>query len=202
MTKENHSSYHHGDLQNALITAGLEILAKEGDEALSLRKVARRAGVSHAAPYRHFADKEALLFAIAEEGYQKLREKMQQAAMRFPAEPHRQLIESGWAYIQFALQNPSHLRVMFRAYGEENVDSVDSFGFLVGIIKSGQAVGSIAPGEPQQLALTAWATVHGLALLLIEDRLLPTMSDDFVVENIARACIQTLYAGLANQAPV
>jgi len=195
--KERAISYHHGDLRNSLINAGLVILAKEGVNALSLRKAARRAGVSHAAPYRHFADKEALIAAIAEEGYQKLAQRMGQAAAQFPGEPHTQLLETGWAYIQFALENPNHLRVMFGSFSENcELDTGSSFDLLVNTIQAGQEAGTIAPGDPLQLAMTAWSVVHGLAILLIEDKVPPVTQKTIRAEQVARACIQTLYDGL------
>ncbi len=195
--KERAMSYHHGDLRNALINAGLEILAQEGINALSLRKVARRAGVSHAAPYRHFADKEALIAAIAEEGYQKLAQQMEQAAAQFPDKPHTQFLETGWAYVQFALENPDHLRVMFGGFSENcALDTGSSFDLLVNAIQADQEAGSIAPGDPLQLALAVWSMVHGLAILLIENKVSPVTQGMITAEQVVRACILTLYDGL------
>src|SRR5258708_1624307 len=90
--RQKPKSYHHGDLRNALIQAGLELLAEGGAEALDLRKVARRAGVSHAAPYRHFADKQALIVAITEEGFHWLAERIQATLREVPDEPFEQLL--------------------------------------------------------------------------------------------------------------
>src|SRR5689334_1657694 len=95
-------AYHHGDLRNALIQAGLKILAKEGAQALTLREVARRANVSHAAPYRHFASKEALLAAIAEEGFNEFAARLQVVAQNNTSDPRAQLYEATRAYVQFA----------------------------------------------------------------------------------------------------
>lgn len=190
-------SYHHGDLRNALIQAGLEILSDEGANALSLRKVARRAGVSHAAPYRHFNDKEALLIAIAEEGFQKLSQQMQAAIDRFPDSPGEQLLEVGWAYISFGLENPDHLRVMFGGMIEKQaVDDANTFGLLLSAIQACQAAGIVKQGESQQLALTAWAQVHGLASLLIGRTLRTKIFNDHDHEQLARLCLLTLYDGL------
>src|SRR5512133_2982244 len=95
--------YHHGDLKNALIQAGVEILAKDGLHGLSLRNVARKAGVSHAAPYAHFSDKQALIAAISTEGYKLLYDQLDTAILAFAGDVHQQLIEIAWTYVQFAI---------------------------------------------------------------------------------------------------
>ena len=104
-------SYHHGDLKNALIEAGADILSKDGVSALSLRKVAQKAGVSHAAPYAHFADKQALIAAISTEGYkQTATSRSRRSAEQYRADPLRRLVEASWAYVQFALDEPDHVQ--------------------------------------------------------------------------------------------
>src|SRR6266542_1859848 len=102
-------TYHHGDLKNALIKAGVEILAKDGVSGLSLRKVASKAGVSHTAPYSHFADKQALIAAISTEGFRQLYEKVSAVAEEYKTKPSRQLVEVAWAYVQFALNDRDRL---------------------------------------------------------------------------------------------
>src|SRR6266700_5995996 len=92
MDRKRPKTYHHGDLRNALIQAGLEMLSESGAAALDLRKVARKAGVSHAAPYRHFADKQALIAAINEEGFHRLAERIQATLHDVPDEPFEQLL--------------------------------------------------------------------------------------------------------------
>src|SRR5713101_5210209 len=93
--------YHHGDLRYALIQAGLELLSEGGAAALELRKVARRAGVSHAAPYRHFADKQTLVAAINEEGFRRLAERIRSTLREAPDDPFEQLQAIARAYVQF-----------------------------------------------------------------------------------------------------
>jgi len=99
----SHPSYHHGELRPALLRAAARILEKEGRDAISLRDLARRAGVSHSAPYRHFADRQALLAALAEEGFALLAAALQ-------GKPWR---EQAMAYLRFALANPERFRLMF-----------------------------------------------------------------------------------------
>ncbi len=195
--KEKNGSYHHGDLRNALIEAGVEILGQEGDNALSLRKVARKVGVSHAAPYRHFANKEILIAAIAEEGYQKLEKQMKEAIAEFPDDSRIQLIELGWAYIQFALENPNHLRVMFTDFSEAcDLETKSTFDLLVQTIKAGQEANEVLAGDAMPLALTLWSTVHGLATLLIENKIPAVTLGAISAEEVARTCLQVSYDGL------
>src|SRR5512136_2974044 len=116
------TNYHHGDLKNALIEAGIEILSKEGVNGLSLRKVARKAGVSHAAPYAHFADKQALIAAISTEGYRRLNERIGAARQQYLGDPLRQLVEGAWAYVEFALNDPAHFRITLSGVVEKGKD--------------------------------------------------------------------------------
>ena len=189
--------YHHGNLRNALIRAGLEILGEQGVNALTLRAVARRAGVSHTAPYRHFADKEALIVAIAEEGFQQLAQHMEAAIAAFPGEPERHLSEVGLVYIQFAQENSPHFRVMFGEQIEkQEVDDANTFGLLLNTIKACQNAGTVIDGDPRQIALAAWSLVHGQAMLLIDDRIPQELFESATLEEIVRMCLQTLGDGL------
>src|SRR5258708_6887496 len=104
-------SYHHGDLRRALLDAALALLEKSGVEALTLREGARRVGVTAGAPYHHFADKEAIVASVAEEGFVELGEAM--AAARDAADPASRLGAMGRSYVRFAVAHPAHFRVMF-----------------------------------------------------------------------------------------
>jgi AcrR family transcriptional regulator len=202
------ASYHHGDLRNALIQAGLTILAEEGVHALTLRAVARRVGVSHAAPYRHFADKEALLAAIAEQGFDMLALSVRAAAERFPADPAAQLAEAGWAYVRFGLEHPAHLRVMFGGlistptmHPGLRTAGAAAFAGLVDIVQAGQRAGAMVGAAPEQLTLTAWALVHGLAVLAIEHQIPEGIGGADDPERLARICGNLLYEGMRQSAP-
>ncbi len=107
------TTYHHGDLKNALIQAGIEILSREGLSEFSLRKVARQAGVSHAAPYAHFADKQALIAAISTAGYEKLYRRIEAVLEKYPDDPLKELVEASWSYVSFAFEEPDHFRITF-----------------------------------------------------------------------------------------
>ena len=160
-------SYHHGDLQAALIQSAGDILEKEGVEALSLREVARRAGVSHSAPYRHFAEREALLAALAAEGFGMLAQAQQAAAASGG------LRGMGEAYVQFALAHPQRFRLMFGGqisiakHAQLREVATKTFTGLSGALSAGvpEAKGA------RDASIAAWALVHGLAQLLLGDRI-------------------------------
>jgi AcrR family transcriptional regulator len=196
--------YHHGNLRAALIRAGLDLLAEAGAPGLSLREVARRAGVSHNAPYRHFADKEAMLAAIAEEGFLQLTSALEEAALQRPDDPVGQLAETAWAYVRFGVEHPQHFDVMFTSilgertrYARLQIAESRALGVLVAILAAGQRDGAVRSGQPRQLALAAWALVHGLTLLVGEGQL-ERSGDPSGVESLTRFCASMLYEGLAH----
>jgi AcrR family transcriptional regulator len=171
------TQYHHGDLKNALIQAGIEILSKEGIQALSLRSVAKRAGVSHAAPYAHFADKQALVAAIAAEGYNKLYQQLS-AAQHPEDEPLNRLIATAQAYLQFALDEPDHFRITFAGVVETEQNYPDyveqskrCFGLVVTTVEACQGVGMFAGRDTQLVAVSVWSCIHGFVQLLLSNQL-------------------------------
>ena len=195
------SSYHHGDLRNALIAAGLEILCREGIEALSLRRVAREAGVSAAAPYRHFKDKQAILSAIAELGFKRLRSTLEQAAQKKPGD----LDAASLAYIVFAQADPNSYRLMFSKniiHGESRSQSLgdarkDAFATLVETIEIGMQNGKITPTDSSHLALSAWALIHGIALLNIDGALADSRYGTLSLQETLKLCQAHVRAGWA-----
>jgi AcrR family transcriptional regulator len=161
----SNKTYHHGDLKNALIEAGIDILANDGVSGLSLRKVARKAGVSHAAPYAHFADKQALIAAISTDGHEKIYEKITGILEQYPDDPLRQLVETAWAYAEFGFEEPDHFRITFSGVVEI---AGRNFGLVRGLVKRCQAAGILTPGEPDLVAVGVWGLVHGFVSLVQE----------------------------------
>ena len=155
------STYHHGDLRSALLASASAILEEQGIAALSIREAARRAGVSHNAPYRHFPDRDALLAALAAEGFVRLEKALDGRAGR----------ELGEAYVRFAREHPQLFRLMFSARVQLSADAglreqaALAFGGLQ------QAIASHAGKEAPFAAIAAWALVHGLSHLLLDQRL-------------------------------
>ncbi|MEM7118832.1 MAG: TetR/AcrR family transcriptional regulator [Chloroflexota bacterium] len=204
---EKGNSYHHGDLRNRLIAIGVEILASDGLATLSLRKVSRQAGVSHAAAYRHFANKEALLAAIAKEGFRKLTAQLKRFTTEFSGEPRHRLLGSGQLYTQFALEHPHHLQVMFgdlthELYPALNLASQDAFMELVGVVETCQNDGDVVEEDAELIALSLWAMFHGLAVIMIADKLPSVLLKRKPQEKIAQEAIEKLYEGLAKKSRV
>jgi AcrR family transcriptional regulator len=173
----SNDSYHHGDLKNALIAAGVKLLASEGLEGLSLRKLARDIGVSHNAPYMHFADKEALLAAIGEQGFRLLGDAIAvgQADVR-EAPIETRVTRAAHSYVTFALAHPSHLGVMFGSLSSSNYPDLAqaagaTFEMLIEIVRDGKRGDELADFEAEHVALLIWTTAHGLSSLLIAQKI-------------------------------
>jgi AcrR family transcriptional regulator len=170
--------YHHGDLRRALLEEAVRTIRDDGAPALTLRAVGARLGVSRTALYRHFADKSALLNAVAEDGFKRLSEALdgawQDGGRGIPG-----FEEMGRAYVRFALDNPSHYRVMFGVWNSREQDDsalraagARAFQLLVEALAALQRDGMVRRDEtPDQVARYVWAVVHGIAMLGIDARL-------------------------------
>ncbi len=199
------SSYHHGDLRQALIEAGAQLIEKKGVSSISLRAVAKHAGVSHTAPYRHFKDKNALLAGISGIGFAQLARSLQQSVEKYPDDPREQLIESGVAYIQLALKFRQMHNLMFggvinkAAMDDDLAFSADTaFLGLVQIIKNGQQAGIYIQGDADVLALTAWSVVHGYAMLASTGQLDHIADSEKKSLALARTIASHLIDGIKN----
>jgi AcrR family transcriptional regulator len=184
-------TYHHGDLKNALIKAGVDILAKDGVSGLSLRKVATKAGVSHAAPYSHFADKQALIAAISTEGFRQLYERISAVAEEYKTKPSMQMIEVAWAYVQFAMDDRDRFKVMFsgilekeREYPEFVVEAQRNFQMVKMIVEANQAAGVLRSGPSDLVALSAWGIIHGFVMLLLEGQISHTVLEQMSLREL------------------
>ncbi len=173
--------YHHGDLRNALLEASLALVAKHGVEAFSLREAARAVGVSPAAAYRHFEDKDALLAALARDAFDRLAHLMERAISRVPGEPGTPghavaaFFGVGLAYVEFAVQHPSQFRVMFGPWcPHEQIVAAGVHGqrepytILVDSLDALVASGAVRAEARAGAEIAAWSMVHGLASLIVE----------------------------------
>jgi len=177
MTRKN---YHHGDLKNALIQAGIEILTSEGIGGLSLRKAARKAGVSHSAPYAHFADKQTLIAAIASDGHKKIYERFEAIQARHSNDPLRQFTAGAWAYVEFGLQSPDHYKITFSGtiqdehrHSEFIEYSQRNMQILRDIVEQCRSAGLLSDNNSSSelQAVSIWSLLHGLVLLMIQGQL-------------------------------
>ncbi|MFC4608703.1 TetR/AcrR family transcriptional regulator [Streptomyces maoxianensis] len=159
------TTYHHGALRQALIDGAREILAEGGHEQFSLNEVARRAGVSTAAPYRHFSGKDELLAAVAEQGYATLHASLERASAD-TADVRERLLRLAGAYVRFAHDHPDLFVTMFRSRPGADPVGHDSFEVLLQAVVDAQATALIpAKPSPELMARSIWATLHGLAVL-------------------------------------
>ena len=183
--------YHHGNLRSALLEGAERALARGGVQDLSLREVAREIGVSHAAPRRHFAGKQALLDALAEDGFERL-ERQMRAAMDAAGDGFRERLAAlARTYVRFATEHSALLELMYAGKHRPDADAVReaadrSFAVPLGLIAEGQAAGEVIPGEPERVGALAWASFHGLAAManggLLDEAALDALVDDAVVQ--------------------
>jgi AcrR family transcriptional regulator len=201
--------YHHGNLKPALIAAAVERIAEVGPAAFTLREVARRAGISHSAPYRHFRDKGELLAAVATQGFERLAMALDvsdthlgRARQRRPGPHWHACRRVASPTSNSALRSPEHLQVMFdwplepTGYPELKAASARAFGILLNLVQEAQRHGDLPEGDSLLLARIAWSMVHGVAKPAIGSRL-PYMSERGVLE-FAGLAIDTLYRGMAH----
>lgn len=158
-----------------IVQASTELIQEQGLSALSMREVARRAGVSHQAPYYYFADREAIIGAIAEQGFRMMSEFVQRSIPERARAPHETIVAAGHAYLEFAFAHPAHFRVMFRPelVAPERHPNVQGEGLracdaFLSIVKSAVAGGLPAEPDVDALFLTCWSFAHGLACLVLD----------------------------------
>lgn len=201
MKEKKASPYHHGNLKEELLQTALEMIDTDGLENITLRDLTQRIGTSRTAVYRHFESKEALILRVIEKGYEQLdeiftpifRDKSRSVEARF------ELMSR--AYLQFAIEHPNLYRLLFgERYREEREgicdyrDETQATGLyaLIGLLLEAQEEGNVEKGDPMIQAATIWASIHGLASLLIDGHLM--MSDN--LEEIYRYSLEVLLKGL------
>ena len=199
------AAYHHGDLRRALLDAAVEILESDGVGALSLRAVARRAGVSATAPYHHFADKQALLAAVNAQSFEQLSDTMSQTASAAGDSIDR-IVLLGIGYVNYATRNPQRFRLMFgaavtdtEAYEELAEMGRAAFSMIGGAISHHLARVPPPAPEPATATLAAWSIVHGLATLLVDGRLGLELGDREGIMHLARDTCRIFTAGLGGE---
>jgi AcrR family transcriptional regulator len=181
--------YHHGDLPRVLLDTATQAILEVGPAAVSLRDLARRAGVSHAAPAYHFGDKAGLLTAVAVDGFERLA-----ATLREAYQTTGSFLEVGVAYVRFAVTHRAHFEVMFRPelYRTDDPDLVRARDAARSLLyPPAAAVASSPDGDEVRAAVAAWSLVHGLATLWLDQNLPPQLGDD--PEQITREVARYLF---------
>ncbi|WP_236953064.1 TetR/AcrR family transcriptional regulator [Ketogulonicigenium vulgare] len=198
MTETPSRPYHHGDLKRALLDTAMQMLAEAGGWQFTLREVARRAGVSHSAPYKHFSDKGELLAGLALIGFDRLREELQRAQQALPGGIEAEFDAMAKAYLGFGQGNAALYRLMF---GPEVTSAtrlhtdpraLSTFEIVVELLERGQSAGIFRKRPVQGQAAACWAQMHGLTLLTLDGLLLP----EKVGANAVEAALEALCEGL------
>jgi AcrR family transcriptional regulator len=190
-------TYHHGDLERALVETAVETIQEEGVQALTLRSVGARVGVSRTALYRHFDDKAALVARVAEEGFRRLHAALTASLSASGVDPLPAMAE---AYVRFARANPSHYQTMFGGFLSDWSRYPDlirhadaAFAVLVDTIRDQQRLGTLDDRDPVELAEIAWSMSHGIATLGMARHLERTPTS---VEALAAIASRYLRAGM------
>ena len=194
--------YHHGELRRTLLDVSIGVIDKHGVDALNLRELALRAGVSSGAPYHHFADREVLLASIAEEGFSYLEAAMIRERSAAADDASSRLAALGRAYVSFATTRRGYFRVMFRG-DLHSPDLVQArpraFQLLHEALEDCQRSGVAPAGDLQPLVLTAWSVVHGLATLWIDEALPGKGLNPERLAPTVTALLSSMFAALARE---
>ncbi|MGB8407169.1 MAG: TetR/AcrR family transcriptional regulator [Mycobacterium sp.] len=184
MTKQG---YHHGDLKAVILRSAAELVAENGADGISLRELARAAGVSHAAPAHHFTDRRGLFTALAAEGFALLAEALRESRPDF--------IDAARAYVRFAVEHPGHYRVMFDRSLFDAADPALGAAQDAASVELNAGIGTLADtqarSDPDGAALAAWSLVHGYTMLLLNGAVGADVDPVDTAERIARI----LFAG-------
>lgn len=189
--------YHHGDLRRALLDTAMDMLGEGGGWQFTLRELARRAGVSHTASYKHFPDKAALLAELALLGFEQLRTAQLAARPSPPATMREEYLAMSRAYLQFGVANPNLYRLMFSAEARVSLNArlqnrgAASLDVLNDLILRGQRAGWLRKRAVREQAAACWSQLHGLTLLTIDNLLGP----DTVGPDVTEAALEVLLEG-------
>jgi AcrR family transcriptional regulator len=213
--KQSHERpYHHGDLRRTIVTSALDLLRETQSLDFSLRELARRAGVSHNAPYKHFGDKRELLAAVSGAGFEMLTKLMAIEKARL-SDPRQQLFAMLRAYIDQGVGNPALYTLMFGGYlGSPNhsrpaielAEAEKAKGLLAGVISAGALGRAIphTPGNEQKIGgavLACWSLVHGLTLLVVDGLVGPNKKAGALGDSLIQGMLDGLSAKLPTLPP-
>ncbi|MEM0955713.1 MAG: TetR/AcrR family transcriptional regulator [Pseudomonadota bacterium] len=202
-------AYHHGNLREALIESALAVITEDGPAAITIREVARRAGVSHAAPYRHFNDRDELLLAVVEQGFERLDDAMAAARDSQGDDELANFAASGEAYFDFALDNPTYYRVMFSGdllsrSGHESLSytTTSFFRQIIADVKRLQALGIVRDGDPTLLGIHIVSTVHGYVSLVNDGRISHLVDGHYSQRSVRDFVMEAVILGIGAIPPI
>lgn len=197
-------SYHHGDLRNSLLEAAEAFVEQNGLAGVSLREVAKQAGVSHTAPYRHFKDKTDLLIALAQIGFGRLADAMEDCVREFPDAPTKQLKQAAIAYIQLVLEHPQVNQLMFGGVVDHSriTESLQqeadrAFQGLLRIIDNGAQQQLYRDKPTEELAVFVWSLAHGFSVLISSGQILPKPHDQAALQHLIDSLTSMVLNGIA-----
>jgi AcrR family transcriptional regulator len=191
VTEQAARPYHHGNLRAVLLERAERTVADRGAQALSLRELAREVGVSHGAPRRHFADRQALLDALAEDGWDRLRDELQAAVEPATSPWEERLAAMASTYVRFATEHAALLELMFAGKHRPEAEALRAaadraFAVALSLIAEGEASGAVQSGDPERLGKVLFATLQGLATMANRDLLDRDQLDELVTDSVAR----------------
>ncbi len=197
--------YHHGSLRRELLERAEQALAEAGPQRLSLRELAREIGVSHAAPRRHFPDKQALLDALAESGFARLGAVLDAADAQAAGSFRARLTAVARAYVAFAVEHGALLELMYatkhRPGGPDLQDvTLRAFATPIAVISDGQRDGAVVAGDPERISTLTWATIHGIASMATSG-LLKAPTDQVVADAVERLELGLRPRAMTGEAP-
>ena len=183
--------YHHGNLRAALLDQAERTLREQGSEQLSLRELARQVGVSHGAPRRHFADRQALLDALAQTGFARLGDQLRAALDAVGDDYEARFRATATAYVRFATRDAALLELMFAGKNREQSGTLHAaadraFSAILELIQQGQQAGLLQPGEPERIGLLLFATMQGIATLVTAGIVDSGQLDGLVADAVAQ----------------
>ena len=194
------ATYHHGDLREALVCSAEQLLEERGAAGLSLREAAKLAGVSHAAPYRHFRSKAQLLEAVAKAGFERLAFLLAAVRRDHPGDPTKQLVAAGHAYVEWALANPERTRLMYGGMMKsDNVpedlhNSAEAcYQAMYEVMDEGRETGIFRGLDTDTMVISGWSVVHGLTMLLLGSGKLDPTGPDQVQQLVSTVCQSVLF---------
>jgi AcrR family transcriptional regulator len=203
LKKRQAQEYHHGNLKRVLVDTAVQFIYEQGTGELSLRKIARKAGVSHTAPYRHFKGKNAMLAAVAKEGFDMMLKQTREMIAKSRGNELDHFAIIGLSYIEFAIRYPSHYRVMFGTRGEDSYlsdefkpESTPVFKLLRDTISICRDKGLLKAGDLQEMTLAAWSIAHGFAMLRIDHHIPEKKLGEKGLNTLKRSVVTAIYQGL------